>query len=365
MNKKWLAVIMAAVMAFGMAACAGSNSTDSGSSDGTGSNLEEGDTEGTSEEDAAAENEESGGAAESTDELTPLRIFTTGLNSDGSANLVGTAFIAYENGYLEDELNAIGYTAEYTGMASAGVGMNEALSADEADIVLYGDFPAATYIAANGDLSIFANLTTRQQMGIIAADGIGSVADLAGKTVGCMLGTVAYKYLLDELDKAGLSADDVEIVNASSDIMSLFLAGDIDAAAYDLTYLYYILAQGEGTIITRNGDDADLAVNMVVAGKSALLEEHPEIASAFISAYSKAQEYAAANVNKVYEMFADKSDNFTAEMYADYYSFDESFRYWDPEITDEMVESWQETADFMYENGYISEEINISDYVLR
>ena len=48
---------------------------------------------------------------------------------------------------------------------------------------------------------------------IIAAPGIGSVADLKGKKVGVEIGFVSHLLLLNALEKAGLTEADVELVN--------------------------------------------------------------------------------------------------------------------------------------------------------
>jgi ABC-type nitrate/sulfonate/bicarbonate transport system substrate-binding protein len=77
----------------------------------------------------------------------------------------------------------------------------------------------------------------------------------------------------------------------------------------------------------------------------------------------KAQKFAEENQDQVYEIFANTSDTFTADTYKEYYSFDTSFSFWNPELNDDVIASIQNTADYMAENGYIANKINISDFV--
>ena len=65
---------------------------------------------------------------------------------------------------------------------------------------------------------------------IVARPGISSVAELAGKTIGVEIGFVGHLLLLNALEEAGLSEDDVELLNVPTNETSQVLAsGDVDA----------------------------------------------------------------------------------------------------------------------------------------
>lgn len=303
-------------------------------------------------------------AAENGD-LQKLKILVPGTNSDGSGALSEVTFVADSEGYLKDELEKIGYEPEYVGFATAGVGVNEAFAANEGDVAIYGDFPAITYLSNNDDASIFAVSSSRVQVGILAKDDIKTVEDLKGKKIGTGIGTNGYKYLSDLLEKNGMSLDDVEIVNATAELPSLYAGGDIDAIAYVPTMLYKALESADGHILTTNEDDKDLASTFVAVGKNSLLDKHPEIVTAFKTAFTEGQEFAEKNPQKVYDAMAEKSQVFGADIYKSIYQFDESFSYWKPELTDEVIDTLQNTADYMKKNGYIKKDVTISDYVFK
>jgi len=65
---------------------------------------------------------------------------------------------------------------------------------------------------------------------IWAGPDVATVADLQGKTVGTIFGTTAHIMLIVALDAAGLTQDDVEVVNLEpAAVVSAFIAGQVDA----------------------------------------------------------------------------------------------------------------------------------------
>lgn len=352
--KRMTAGILAGIMALGLMACAaGEGQTQAAS-------------ESVTEESAADGGDTQDVDTASDDNYKTVRIAVPGVAADGSAGLSESLFVAGQNGYLEEQLNQIGYTAEYTGFETGGVGVNEALAAGEADVAVYGDFPALTYIANNQDAQIIAIASTRMQAGILVAEGIDSVADLKGKKIGTILGTVPYKFLIDILAENNLTTDDVEIVNASSDLASLFMSGEIDAIAHSTQYLYYVQSAQAGNIIAVSGDSTKLSSNFIAIAKTALLDESPEIVDAIRTAFSEAQEYAEKNPEAVYQALADNAGGtISYEQFANDTGFDKTFSFWKPDITDEVKADLQETADFMYENQYIPAKIEIGDIVYQ
>ncbi|MGN0153670.1 MAG: aliphatic sulfonate ABC transporter substrate-binding protein [Lachnospiraceae bacterium] len=311
----------------------------------------------TEESEAEEENE--------TEELKVVRVVGSGVDTSGVATLVGNAYVAREQGFFDEELEAIGYTIEYSGFQNAGVGANEALAANEADIAIYGDFPALTYIATGNDAKIFAVSTNRNQIGIFANEDINSVEDLKGKKVNTMFGTVAYQYLVQVLEENGLSLDDIEVINASPvDATSLYTSGEIDAIVNGPQATWPLIAQGLGHQVAVNGDSESLSNCQVVMGRTEFLEENPEVAAAIVRALKKAQDYAKENEEEVYQSLADNSGNlYTVDNWKEYYSFENGFEDYSPYITDSIVEHLQKTADFMKSNEYIASDINIEDYI--
>ena len=300
----------------------------------------------------------------SSEALKKVIIAGAGIDAEGNVSLGGNAEIAKEQGFIEEELNKVGYTAEYVGFQNAGVGANEALAAKEADIAIYGDFPAITYIATGNDARIFAGDSTRNQLGIFAREGIDDVKDLKGKKICTMLGTTAYLYLVNQLQEAGLSIDDVEVVNSAADAASLFLSGEVDAIANGPQLFWSIQLQGgKGKQIAVNGNSEELSSYNVVIGRSEFLDENSEVEQAIVNALERAHQWANENEQGVYDSLAKASGYFTAEQFKEYYSFEDNFDDMAPEITDAYTTHLQKVADFLYESKAVQNQISVADYL--
>jgi NitT/TauT family transport system substrate-binding protein len=65
---------------------------------------------------------------------------------------------------------------------------------------------------------------------VVARPGIGSVADLKGKSIGVEIGFVGHLLLLNALESVGLSEDDVTLVNVpTNETPQVLASGDVDA----------------------------------------------------------------------------------------------------------------------------------------
>ena len=85
-----------------------------------------------------------------------LRIGVGG--SEESGYVLELAALANKNGYLEEELNAAGYTVQFVPFASAGPEINEALASGAVDAAIYGDFPAFTSKSNGIDTTVVATV---------------------------------------------------------------------------------------------------------------------------------------------------------------------------------------------------------------
>lgn len=67
--------------------------------------------------------------------------------------------------------------------------------------------------------------------GLVVNDSIGSIAELAGKTVATEVGTLEHMFLLKILEQNNMTVDDINFVNMTiNDAGPAFIAGSIDAA---------------------------------------------------------------------------------------------------------------------------------------
>lgn len=91
--------------------------------------------------------------------------------------------------------------------------------------------------------------------GLIASGDITSVEDLKGKDIAIELGGSDHLFLLKCLENAGLSENDVNLVNMSTgDASNAFIAGQVDAAAIWEPSLSMAQKSTGGNILATSGD---------------------------------------------------------------------------------------------------------------
>ncbi|MFE6887687.1 aliphatic sulfonate ABC transporter substrate-binding protein [Streptomyces sp. NPDC057694] len=107
----------------------------------------------------------------------------------------------------------------------------QALNADSLDYGYIG--PGAMWLPASGKSKVIAVDTLTYADRVIGQPGIKSMKDLKGKKVGVPEGTSGDMVLNIALEKAGMTADDIEKVNMDpSTIVSAFSSGKIDGAGF-------------------------------------------------------------------------------------------------------------------------------------
>lgn len=107
----------------------------------------------------------------------------------------------------------------------------DAFAAGQLDAVLMtnGDTLVTGATGAVGTMVIIGDYSNGNDM-LVAAPGIESVADLKGKKVGVEVGFVGHLLLLNALEDAGLSEDDVELVNVpTNETPQVLASGDVSA----------------------------------------------------------------------------------------------------------------------------------------
>jgi ABC-type taurine transport system substrate-binding protein len=123
----------------------------------------------------------------------------------------------------------------------------------------------------------------------LIAKGVSSVSELSGKIIGVTLGTSGHHSLLAALDQAGLTQDDVTLVNLKpSEMAPAFSANQIDAAWTWEPAAGKLNELGGQDIATAESVGAYAVALWAVRGDFA--EEYPEAVAKFIEAWSMAQE---------------------------------------------------------------------------
>lgn len=131
---------------------------------------------------------------------------------------------------------------------------------------------------------------------LLARNSVTSLEDLKGRQIGAELGGIGHFFVLQILDKAGLTEDDVTIVN---------IAPDAAAAAYqkgdlEVVYTYSpfsdqaIAAQKDGRVLFSSKDMPTAIADLYVFSTS-VIESNPTAVAAFVEGHFKALDFLKTN----------------------------------------------------------------------
>ena len=128
---------------------------------------------------------------------------------------------------------------------------------------------------------------------LIAKDGIDSIADLKGKTVGTAAAAGGMKLsVLKMLESEGLGEDDVELVanGIYQGAYASFTSGEVDATIIHNPYAALAEAEGTGHILGRAWDYIPDYYTGTLIASDRIINEEPEKLQRVITAYYKVHE---------------------------------------------------------------------------
>lgn len=292
-----------------------------------------------------------------TAELQTIRI---GCGGQDDSYVMEIATLAYKKGYLEEELNAAGYTAEFSAFLQTGPEVNEALASGSLDAAIYGDFPAFVNKSNGIDTTIVATINSKMQYGILTtSENVKEPKDLEGKRVIVGQGTVVQYFWEQYVAANNIDESKVEVIN-STDGASLLQAGEADAYVSLLYVASYMESLGLGTVFDDSVDVKNGSTTGIVLFADSFLDKNPDAAVAINKALIRAYDDASANPDEFYEAI---STQYPEEIMKTEYAFDESLSYLSPEITDEMLEYYENLNNWMYDNQLIAEKVDLDDFI--
>lgn len=262
--------------------------------------------------------------------------------------------IEKEKGIFADALEDMGIAVEYAELTS-GADQTQALASGDVQ-VLYAVGASSVILSAANDADIkVLNMYSRSPKAfcMYAQDeSITSPEALRGKTIAGPAGTNLHELLVAYLATADMTIEDVNYVNMSiPEAKAALDGGSLDVALLAGATAYQAKQQGYHMIT--DGEDLMDAI-IAVAVTEEFYNMYPEVIEKLTLAQEEIATFIRENEAEVLETVATALDLDTAaveEMY-EYYDFS-------IEITEEDVQGFQNTADFMFEAGMIEQELDV------
>ena len=266
--KKLIALLLALVMVFALAACGGEGET-------TTTEPPADDT--TPVDDTTPPEEPS---------AEPVTLNIGYMNNYGSL----WALAAAQNlGYFEEE----GITLELTSFDN-GPNIIAAMENGTVNIGYIGD--GAHSLCVQGNASIIALSHISNGDAVIGGPEVKTIADLKGKTVAYSSGTTSENILIQALASEGMTTADITAMDMdASAIVTAMLSGQVDACAIWSPQSTTIIDELEGaTILADNVTFADtsIALSSWIAMPESLESEH-DVLVRFVRALFRGMDYAA------------------------------------------------------------------------
>lgn len=224
--------------------------------------------------------------AGNTADLKPYRI---GYNSwIGYISL----FVAQEKGFFKDEgldLQATSFSAPGDGLTPLLAGQLDAhFTTADSVITALDKAPGKFKIVYLTDSSAGADA-------ILAKKEFKTIADLKGKSVAATAGQCNELLLSKALASAGLTMNDIKLVNMNpDDAGTAFAAGQLDAAVTWEPWISKVEGEKKGHVIFSSAQTPSLILDVVAISTKSGAEKAAET-TAFLRALNKANEFAIAH----------------------------------------------------------------------
>jgi ABC-type nitrate/sulfonate/bicarbonate transport systems, periplasmic components len=233
------------------------------------------------------------------------------------------------------------------------------MAAGDLDIV-QGIGDAAFLVAATAGIEariIAVNSRSPKAFAVVANDpNVRTIADLKGKKVAGLRGSVVHQVFLGALADEGMTEADVEFFPMPiATAASTLLAGRVDAAL--LVGSEISRAEAAGARVLADGEGRVRGLSLTLASKK-LVDERPEMIARFLEMRRETLNYIADHRDAALQIASEQtkqSVTAAAKMLA-MYDFD-------CEIGPDDVKSLKESQQYLLENGIVAREIDIAGLI--
>lgn len=270
--------------------------------------------------------------------------------------------VAKQMGWFEEEFQKDGIAIEYNKFMN-GPPIIEAFNGGRLDAGQVGDQPAIQAKANHIDIKVVGIFckgvftSEGKYTAVVVPNGsdITSIPDLRGKKVGVPVGTNYHKAFLYFLKYHGLTVNDIKLVNMdNANIKTAIASKSIDAGVIGEPYVSTIEYEGTGRKIEDHTDIKPVYNAIIVSSEFA--RQYPDVVKRILKVYDRTLRWVAENPQKANELVA-KDTGVKPEIVEKAILSNQ----YDLRLTDEAVQSFQETERFLRENNIIKKDVSIKD----
>jgi len=179
-----------------------------------------------------------------------------------------------------------------------------------------GLFTMSDFLLASslGDMKAVMVSDDKGQYTIIGTPGLTSVRQLRGKRIGINLHTSGEMFVTDMLKTAGMTPNDVTLIETSPEQVIKSNSNTIDAGLVWEPYTTEAIKQGK-VVIFQSASDSSLIPNMLVF-RNSVLDQRPQDIRAFIQAWNEGVQYRISHPAEALAIISKATGLTTSELKA-------------------------------------------------
>ncbi|MDD2216812.1 MAG: ABC transporter substrate-binding protein [Eubacteriales bacterium] len=282
----------------------------------------------------------------------------------------GYIYTAIEKGYFEEE--GLNVKVNFPAGTSDGISMP---AAGKTDIGIYY-LSDSLEAMINEDIPVVSvGSIIQKSLNVVISlgdDGIKGPADLKGKTVGYSSNPLAEAQIKTCLETAGLTMDDITLIDVGWDLMPAMTTGQVDATIGCMVNHEVVQLEEEGFDVnyfypTDFGVPATYELIFLANAKDA--EENPAKIQKFLRGVQKGFNYMKENPEETVDILLANQDqaNFPLSKTVEMKSAEIIIPFMETSnspFLSQDLSVWQNNADWLYDNGIVKKKVDASKYVL-
>ncbi|MDR1625596.1 MAG: aliphatic sulfonate ABC transporter substrate-binding protein [Spirochaetia bacterium] len=278
-------------------------------------------------------------------------------------------FILFEQlDILNKEFGKDGIKVEFFPFTGGGSEAVTTLATGGVDVIYTGVDPALRVAASGADVyligvSSFDVTNSLQSIAVAANSPIQSVADLKGKKVAYLTGTMRHNQLTRALKEHGLGLNDIESLNLNFDASGpALLRGDIDAFVESTSTIITLEQSGAIRLILdgRKKEHPQWVVPSVISANGKFVREYPDVVVRLLKADLGLASWVDSHFEETIQAFAKgtgQDPNAIRKLYT------EGRFYQNTLVTPQMIQSFKDEEQFLLDAKLSNGKVDFDKWV--
>lgn len=185
---------------------------------------------------------------------------------------------------------------------------------------------------------------------------IQDLSELRGKKIAVAKATAAYDIVFRLLDKAGLTANDVEIIQLNADeAKAAFVSGSVDAWGIGEPYLSTAVVD-EGAKVLADGSTINYVSPSFHIVRTKFADEHPELVVAYLKVLGRTLEWQDEHVDEAVKLYSEGT-KLNAEVVKSVIS---NVQFATVPVSDNYIASQSELSEFLLKEKAVNKAVDPS-----